>query len=60
MQETSDGSGYFKEITLKPTVKVSKPEMVAKAVDLHKTANEMCYVAKSCKFPVYHKPKVSH
>lgn len=57
MIETASGSGHFTEVTLNPFVTVKENSMVAKANQLHKKANEMCYVANSVNFPVYHHPK---
>ena len=54
MQETSNGSGKFKEVTLNPTVKVTDHSMINTANELHKKANEMCFIANSCNFPVHH------
>lgn len=59
MQETEDGSGFFKEVTLNPAITVSEESMIEAAINLHKKANEMCYIAKSCNFPVHHKPTIS-
>jgi organic hydroperoxide reductase OsmC/OhrA len=59
MVETKDGSGYFTEVTLQPTVTVLTDSMVDKANELHKKANEMCFIAKSVNFPVHHQPSCS-
>lgn len=56
MLETAEGGGHFTEVTLFPTVTVAEQSMVTKADELHKKANELCFIANSCKFPVYHKP----
>jgi organic hydroperoxide reductase OsmC/OhrA len=56
MVETANGGGYFTEVTLSPTVTVAKQSMVDKANELHKKANEFCFIARSVNFPVYHKP----
>lgn len=56
MTETSNGGGRFTEITLHPTVTISNISMTAKANELHKEANELCFIANSLNFPVYHKP----
>jgi organic hydroperoxide reductase OsmC/OhrA len=56
MQETENGGGYFKEITLYPQVIVKDDSMVEKASSLHAKANELCFIANSVKFPVHHKP----
>lgn len=58
MEETKDGGGRFKEVTLHPKVVVSSPDMVEKAEALHQEANRLCFIANSCNFPVRHKGKV--
>jgi organic hydroperoxide reductase OsmC/OhrA len=59
MQETDNGSGFFKEITLYPEVIVKDASMIEKANSLHAKANEYCFIANSVKFPVHHKPVCS-
>lgn len=54
MQETSKGGGHFTEVTLFPTVTVAEQSMADKANELHQKANELCFIANSCKFPIYH------
>lgn len=56
MEENKDGSGQFKEVVLHPKVKVTEQHMIAKAEALHGEANKMCFIARSVKFPVHHKP----
>lgn len=56
MQQTQNGGGHFTEVTLHPTVIVSDASMIEKANALHKKANELCFIANSCNFPVHHKP----
>jgi len=56
MIETKNGSGYFKEVCLNPTVIVAEPEMCDQAKGLHEEANKMCFIANSCSFPVIHRP----
>jgi organic hydroperoxide reductase OsmC/OhrA len=56
MEENKDGSGQFTEVTLHPTVGVQDRSMVEKANELHHEANKMCFIARSVKFPVLHKP----
>lgn len=56
MAETPNGSGQFTGVTLKPTITVAKASMIDKANALHHKANEMCFIANSCNFPVYHEP----
>jgi organic hydroperoxide reductase OsmC/OhrA len=59
MAETSNGGGYFTEVVLSPAVIVAEASMVNKANELHKKANELCFIAKSVNFPVRHRPSTS-
>ena len=52
MIETSNGSGHFTKVTLNPTVMVSQSSMIERANELHKKANEFCFIAKSVNFKV--------
>src|SRR5690606_35226706 len=56
MVETENGGGRFQQVTLCPNVTVAEPSMVAKANALHHEANQLCFIANSCNFPVYHQP----
>ncbi len=56
MTETASGGGRFTEVTLYPVVIVSDAAMVDKANELHHKANELCFIANSCNFPISHKP----
>ena len=56
MEETDNGSGFFTGVTLHPAVVVSHQSMVEQANALHREANNRCFVANSCNFPVYHRP----
>jgi organic hydroperoxide reductase OsmC/OhrA len=56
MEENKDGSGQFVEVTLNPRVTVADKSMIEKANELHHKANQMCFIARSVKFPVHHKP----
>ena len=58
MRENSDGSGEFTEVTLNPKVTVTETGMIKKANELHHEANSMCFIARSVKFPVIHKPVI--
>lgn len=57
MAETSEGGGHFTEVTLYPKVTVLDQQMVHNALQLHQKANELCFIAKSVNFPVYHHPE---
>lgn len=54
MEEAADGSGRFREVTLRPKIKVETEEMIARSERLHHEANRMCFIANSCNFPVRH------
>jgi organic hydroperoxide reductase OsmC/OhrA len=56
MIETENGGGHFTEVTLNPIVTVIEETMIEKANELHKKANELCFIANSVNFPVFHKP----
>ena len=56
MEEFSNGSGKFSEVTLYPIVIVTDTSMIEKANALHHEANKMCFIANSCNFEVKHKP----
>ena len=57
MTETVNGGGRFTEVKLNPTVTVTDENMIAKANELHKKANELCFIANSVNFPVRHNPR---
>ena len=52
---TDDGGGYFTEVTLYPEVTNTERSMETKANELHKRANQLCFVANSCNFPIHHR-----
>jgi organic hydroperoxide reductase OsmC/OhrA len=56
MLETANGGGQFSEVTLNPIVTITEQSMVDKANELHKKANELCFIANSVNFPVRHNP----
>ena len=56
MEETAGGSGKFTEATLNPVVTVQDKSMIARANELHGSANKLCFIANSCNFPVKHNP----
>jgi len=56
MIEFANGSGKFTEVILNPIVTIKGFSMKEKNNELHKKANELCFVANSLNFPVYHKP----
>lgn len=58
MEESENGSGRFKEVTLHPKVYVEKGSMIKKALELHHEANEMCFIANSCNFSIKHEAEI--
>jgi organic hydroperoxide reductase OsmC/OhrA len=58
MTEDADGGGRFTEAVLRPHVTVGSPDMIEKAVALHRDAREKCFIANSVNFPVRHEPVV--
>ncbi len=56
MVVSDDGGGRFTEVTLYPEVSITDSSMEQKANELHKQANQLCFIANSCNFPIHHKP----
>jgi len=56
LEVLADGSGRFIEIKLNPKVRISNKEKIAEALSLHKKANQLCFIANSCNFPIIHFP----
>ncbi len=56
MEETENGGGKFTAVTLYPVVTVTQAAMIEKANELHKKANELCFISNSLNFPVHHQP----
>ncbi|MNX78403.1 OsmC-like protein [compost metagenome] len=54
LEVAADGSGRFVEVLLKPKVKISNSDKIELAVELHAKANQLCFIANSCNFPVLH------
>ncbi|TRX38831.1 OsmC family protein [Flavobacterium sp. ZT3R18] len=54
MLVNNDGSGQFIEVTLNPIVTITEETLLAKANELHKEANQLCFIANSVNFPVKH------
>lgn len=55
LRTTAAGGGAFVSATLRPVVTISKgdPEVAA---SLHHEASELCFIASSVNFPLYHEP----
>lgn len=56
MEVSNDGGGRFTQVTLYPEITITDEAMQPKAIELHSRANELCFIANSCNFPIHHKP----
>lgn len=54
LEVAADGSGRFVAVRLYPKVKISNSDKIELAVELHTKANQLCFIANSCNFPVLH------
>lgn len=54
LEVNPNGSGRFVEVRLFPKVKILNPDKVELALELHQKANQLCFIANSCNFPVLH------
>jgi organic hydroperoxide reductase OsmC/OhrA len=54
MVEDQSGSGRFTEVILKPSISLANMQMMDQANALHAKANQFCFIANSCNFPVKH------
>nr|WP_198999607.1 OsmC family protein [Flavobacterium sp. ASV13] len=54
LEVNPDGSGRFVEVKLYPKVRISNPDQIELALELHFKANQLCFIANSCNFPVLH------
>ena len=58
MEETEDGGGFFRRVTLRPRVIVAAGSDLAKARELHHAAHAKCFIASSVNFPVEQEPEI--
>ncbi|WP_343559354.1 OsmC family protein [Sphingobacterium sp.] len=54
LETRSDASGRFVQVDLFPEVIISDPDKIALATSLHLEANQLCFIANSCNFPIRH------
>ncbi|MBV9998393.1 MAG: OsmC family protein [Verrucomicrobia bacterium] len=59
MVEMPDGGGQFTRVTLRPRMVITAESDLQKAELAHDRAHELCFLARSVNFPVYHEPEVS-
>lgn len=58
MEVMDNGSGKFAVVTLHPEITITDSDNLEKAGKLHHRANDMCFIANSCNFPVRHEPDI--
>lgn len=56
LEVLANGSGRFIGIKLNPKVIIKNKEKINEALNLHKKANQLCFIANSCNFPIEHFP----
>lgn len=56
LEVLDDGSGRFTVIKLNPKVRITNTDKIEEALSLHKKANQLCFIANSCNFPIIHFP----
>lgn len=56
LMEDPKGGGHFLDINLNPRFVVTEDSMVGSAIELHKKAHEICFIANSLNFPVIINP----
>lgn len=57
MIESPDGGGFFKQVTLHPTVLITDANDLESAGELHAVAHRKCFIANSVSFPVECQPR---
>lgn len=57
MVEEAGGAGQFTRVELRPTVTVAAGSDAALAAALHNQAHELCFIARSVRFPVECQPQ---
>ncbi len=58
MRENADGSGEFIEVTLRPRMTITDFTRIMDAMAVHDKAHELCFIARSVKFPIHHEPVI--
>ena len=54
LEVNANGSGKITQIILKPIIKIKDSSQSELALSLHHKANELCFIANSCNFPIEH------
>lgn len=58
MQVNPDGSGEFKEVVLRPIVRLADASRAAALTGIHHRAHDLCFIARSVNFPVRTEPRI--
>ena len=58
MRESSDGGGVFESVTLRPRMTITDATKRDEALALHARAHQLCFIARSVRFPIEHEPHV--
>lgn len=58
MVESSNGSGSFVEVVLRPVVKLADQSQTERAMELHPMAHKKCFIANSVNFSILIEPSV--
>lgn len=58
MEQSEDGGGRFRSVTLRPRVTIADPVLAELALRLHSEASSKCFIANSVNFPVEHHPQI--
>lgn len=59
MAEHPDGAGEFTRVVLRPHMTISDAARAAEVAALHDRARELCFIARSVRFPVEHEPVIT-
>ena len=54
LEVNASGSGSFKTVRLQPVVSIKDASQKELAKRLHTKANQLCFIANSCNFPIVH------
>jgi organic hydroperoxide reductase OsmC/OhrA len=53
-----DGGGSFESVILRPVVTITPESDERRALELHETAHDLCFIAASVSIPVQHEPQI--
>jgi organic hydroperoxide reductase OsmC/OhrA len=53
-----DGGGKFESVTLRPIVTIAPGSDEKRALELHETAHDLCFIAASVSIPVLQEPQI--